>query len=332
MRFSQRNAEIYLYATELTNNNIEASDLYIYRLAEKKALQIAQVSRVLKENAVDCLLNQGIINLSEKKIKQKAKIHLSTGKTVIYKIGDKPFTNICDYMDHCSYKCNSSPVNEINKDTYNEKFIIMNTEKIIRKIRNLYKEHYIYSKTNLIMAINRIKKYPLIQINIALNQLINDKNEYITDMLGRTGFLVNIGEYYMFQPIELDNKHITRFSRSHPIDYKREQINITLPEKIIKLKGDNIDINQIIREIEEKYKMALTDQIIERNNWYTTCNFAIQRLKEYIPIDLLERYILEHIIDTLYLNKRELINYIYFKDNLTKLEKLIKKYLGFIYY
>ena len=77
----------------------------------------------------------------------------------------------------------------------------MNIEKIIRKIRNLFKEHYIYKKNHLIMAINRIKKYPLIQIYAALNQLITDKNEYISDILGRNGFLVNIGEYYMFQPI-----------------------------------------------------------------------------------------------------------------------------------
>ena len=35
----------------------EAADLYIYRIAEMKAVQIGRVSRILKESAVDCLLN-----------------------------------------------------------------------------------------------------------------------------------------------------------------------------------------------------------------------------------------------------------------------------------
>ena len=34
--FDQRNVEIYLYGTKL-DNNIEAADMYIYRLAERKA-------------------------------------------------------------------------------------------------------------------------------------------------------------------------------------------------------------------------------------------------------------------------------------------------------
>ena len=35
----------------------EAVDLYIYRIAELKALQVGRVTRLLKESSVDCLLN-----------------------------------------------------------------------------------------------------------------------------------------------------------------------------------------------------------------------------------------------------------------------------------
>ena len=72
--------------------------------------------------------------------------------------------------------------------------------------------------------ITQIKSFPLEQIYTALNYLITEKNEYITDMLGRLGKLVNVGDYYMFQPIELGTKPITRFERVVPIDYKRKKI------------------------------------------------------------------------------------------------------------
>ena len=52
--YNNRNVEIYLYGTELEGNKVEAIDLYMYRLAEKKAIQIGIVTRILKENATDC--------------------------------------------------------------------------------------------------------------------------------------------------------------------------------------------------------------------------------------------------------------------------------------
>ena len=38
--------------------------------------------------------------------------------------------------------------------------------------------------------------------------MVEDKNEYITDYYDRLGRLVNIGDMYLFQPMELDNKNI----------------------------------------------------------------------------------------------------------------------------
>ena len=53
--FSQRNVEIYMHST--IDGDKETADMYMYRLAESKAIQIGQITRVLKESAVDCLLN-----------------------------------------------------------------------------------------------------------------------------------------------------------------------------------------------------------------------------------------------------------------------------------
>ena len=41
------------------------------------------------------------------------------------------------------------------------------------------------------------------QIDAALTQMVNDKNEYITDRYNRIGNLINIGDLYLFQPLEI---------------------------------------------------------------------------------------------------------------------------------
>jgi superfamily II DNA or RNA helicase len=52
--FEERNVEIYLHGTVLDYDE-EAADVYVYRSAERKAVQIGRVTRVLKEISVDCL-------------------------------------------------------------------------------------------------------------------------------------------------------------------------------------------------------------------------------------------------------------------------------------
>ena len=142
-------------------------------------------------------------------------------------------------MEECSYECTpfkKITAGDINDDTYNETFIVMNIDKIIRRISNLMKEQYVYSKTDLVNRIRANKPYPLMQINSALSQLINDQNQYVTDMFGRLGHLVNIGDYYMFQPLNIDDKQIPYYERSRSLAYKRDKIilkNIQAPHVIL---------------------------------------------------------------------------------------------------
>ena len=69
-----------------------------------------------------------------------------------------------------------------------------------------------------------MKQYPIEQIYYALTYLINNKNEFIYDKYGRIGNLVNKGEYYLFQPIEITDENASIFERTVPVDYKRNSI------------------------------------------------------------------------------------------------------------
>lgn len=232
--FEERNVEIYLHAT-LPRNNEEPADMYVYRFAEKKAFQIGKITRVLKEIAVDCILNIGQTNFTVDKImamseNNNVELKLSSmdaatreQKKVVYKIGDKPFTDICDYMDNCSFVCSPTAViNETNliKNTYNEDFVKMNYAMIVKRVRQLFKEQGFYQRDVLIRLINILRTYPVEQIDYALSRFIDNRNEYLTDKLGRSGYLVNRGDIYAFQPVEITDESATILERTAPVDYK----------------------------------------------------------------------------------------------------------------
>ena len=141
--FEKRNVEIFLYGSRLDDENEEAADLYVYRLAETKSIKIGEVNRVLKEISVDCLLNSEQLNFSAEKLQQNVVQILSNGESINYQVGDKPYSEQCDYMERCLYQCKpTNIIGDINELSYSEAFIEMNTEKIIYRIKQLMKEKF----------------------------------------------------------------------------------------------------------------------------------------------------------------------------------------------
>ena len=357
--FSERNVEIYLYGSLMRDNVVEeTADLYIYRLAEAKAIQIGKVSRILKEMSVDCILNRGQNNFidmkdpemssnSENDVVKPVKLELSSGVTIEnYEIGDKPFSAICDYMESCSYVCR--PDKEMNDDnikldTYNENFIMMNNDKLIYKIKQLMKERFFYKKKDMIILLNLTKKYPLVQINAALHQLVEDKTEYIIDKYGRLGHLININDLYLFQPLENNDNHSSIYEKSIPMNMKHDRIIVTLPkdikvnEAIIRINNQDdklLDSDKLYKKIEESYKLAIEEQIIIKGeeNWYMFCYPAIGFLiKNGYDVNTLHYLIAEHIIDELRLSDIIIILRQFQKNPIfdkTEVFKFIKIYMS----
>ena len=267
--FEERNVEIFLYGTILENNEEESADLYVYRIAETKAVQIGRVSRVLKETSVDCILNHDQSNFTKENIQAKLgktyKQILSDGQVIPdFMVGDEPYSAELDYMKDGNYKCQPDKEitdEDLKENTYNEAFITMNSDKLLKKIRDLMRERYFYKKKELIQLLNRPKPFPIAQIYSALTQLIEDTNETILDKYGRVGYLVNIGEYYLFQPAELTDKHISIFDRSVPIDFKHGAIQLALPEKE-KVKEREKEKKREIQDLEKQ--MVATPQPLEK--------------------------------------------------------------------
>ena len=242
--FDKRNVQIFLHASVLESAGFETADLAMYRFSEIKALKIGTVSRALKESSTDCILNMKQNDFTAKNLDTEVELQLSTGDSIRYQLGDKPFTSACDYMKNCNYKCAPSEQQKqtqkqhIKLATFDESFILMNVENIIKIIKQAFRERHFYKKMDLIHFINRVKMYSLLQIHFALTQMIQDNSEYVVDMYGKYGYLVNIGEYYFFQPAELTDPSISIFEKSTPIPFKRDKITLFIkPENVKKGQG-----------------------------------------------------------------------------------------------
>ena len=355
LEFEKRNVELFMYGTILEDEEEESADLYVYRGAEYKAVQMGKVSRVLKETAVDCIIHHDQTNFIKEnfeKIEENRNITqiLSDGKVLEhFKIGDIPYSAECDYMESCDYKCYPDKENiNVNMNSYNESFIVVNSDKIIQKIKMLMRERFFYKKRDLIQLINIPKPYPIVQIYAALTQLIEE--DTITDRYGRNGYLVNIGDYYLFQPSELKNKNISIDERSIPVDYKNQKIKFDVKPFIkgaqdkAKPNIDNVQevdtavSNKLIYEMRDNYNMTIHfmrgDEKVPRgdDNWYKHCGITFKKLIKENVLGESEALLLliEHIVDMLMFDEKvELLNSIYSAnvDVLDDFEMTIKKYL-----
>ena len=342
LEFEKRNVEIYLHGTILDRDE-ESADLYVYRSAEKKALQIGQVTRLLKETAVDCQLNIGQTHFTEAKLladvaNRDIHIQLSSGQRVPFNIGDKPRTDICDYMENCMDTCAVRETFPRNKSTYDEQFVKNNSTMIMKKIKDLFLERHVYSRDHLIGAINLVKKYPIEHIYYALTRFINNKNETITDKYGRIGHLISRGEYYAFQPNEIMDESLSVFERSFPVDYKPVSLEIELPKEIkgvpptrdVNVRSPTREPDMATAVLARTYSEIMEDitktiQIVRNpdpphikaseNNWFKHEN-KINLLLMEPPYSLnpteIDRYVIHHYLDVLPLaDKLTLVNHVY---------------------
>jgi hypothetical protein len=346
--FEKRNVQIYLHGTWM-GDAMEAADMYVYRLTERKSMQIGRVTRTLKEIAVDCHLNIGQTQFTVDRWLEVARnkhitMRLSDRSSIPFRIGDQPFTDICDYMDTCEFQCRPShDMSRVgDKDlvlaTYGDSYAMVNASSIVQRIRQLFREKHMYTRKQLVSAINVPRKYPMEQIFAALSQFLRDNHTgagYLMDTYGRKGYLVNRGDHYAFQPGEITDEKITMMERMKPVPYSREKLVLELPKEIRRAEDVAFDdenspreedveatavetvapkkpkesekrhlrYGAIVAELTGQWEKAMVEQEVKQGNkdWYMHCS----RLQSYlwteyqISAEQYAKYVAYHAIDML---------------------------------
>ena len=363
----ERNVEIYQYAAimDKTTNRLglqETIDLRNYSIAENKDIIIKNITRIMKESAVDCILFKNMNIVDENKTSKQI---TSTGEVLNIPIADKPYSPICDYKKDCKYKCNWEPNPRknypINTDTYNISFAINDIDIAKKFIKQLFKENIVFELKTIEYFI--LEKYPELDklfIYSALENLVDNKNEIIYDKFNRKGYIIYRGDYYIFQPFELEREDIPLIYRMYPLDIKTktvdlESINIDYKNEKQEFSKNNINDDKFSKSIfkkienlielhkeiylyntkEDHYKeycLAIIGLIIDKlNNKEEELfikNILIKYLTEYFNEKYNKNDLLPLVIE--YLDKNNiLINY--YKDILVDKTKINKNiYVGFI--
>jgi hypothetical protein len=343
--FVERNVQIFLHSTMLKKREEESADLYIYRTAEKKAEKIGKVTRVLKENAIDCIVNNAQLNFNYKNFEtMQVRQILSNGKEIDnLTVGDVPYSPNCDYQSSCEYTC-TNKTSEITDEYEDLKSLDKLNEFAIKTILYMFKLEHFYKFSDF------LSKFTTNQLNYAFTKLIDDQT-VIYDKYNRPGRIVNVGEYYLFQPIELKDKQITIFDRSVPIDTKMQGIVFNIKEnarqlkqtraqdeelhKLLMMDREDTEIDdkqimltpkelgvffkkpQILFDAETEYKKVQRlleyPANINKANWYEYCAVVFNQLlaEKIMKKEDLDEYLIDHIIDCMiYRNKRALLFYL----------------------
>lgn len=201
---AQRNCTIHLHVVNVPE--YETGDLYAYRLAVRKAQPIGRVTRLMKINAWDCMLNIDAILLKEL---PKRAIVDAQGRSLEESLQDKPFSSFCDFMERCEYACGSTPVPraEVGKDTSTYSTFDFRRTFLERQERlaDLFYDEDVAIPLSLIKD-TVYKGIPWSIAVIGLRDILGSLRVRRYD--GITGTLIYLNGYIVFQPNHVTDSQI----------------------------------------------------------------------------------------------------------------------------
>jgi len=155
----------------------------------------------------------------------------------------------------------------------------------------------------------------------------------IIDEYGRLGHLINIEQYYLFQPVELDNENDSIYDKSIPIPFKRSKFTVSIDSKKNtnkKEKPQKTKDKELVDNLNKKYQKVFSKHTIQRgeSDYYIYCSKIFDNFKTMgFQQSILETLMIEHLLQSLLFNDTvELINYLYYNIKLSTFEDKLKQY------
>ena len=228
--------KVYIYRYVVALEKELSSDELLYQKAELKYLTVKEIERSIKTTAVDCplLLHANVFPEELEKYKNCVEPTLEN-----LKAGKQICPALCDFKK-CDLKCTGTKLNneyweqrrykyldkkEINYNTFNDDLSKYEISLIKNKIKDLFKFKYIYLYNELLNIIK--KSYLDHQVELfdnyffdqALEDMMpkneNDFNNFsdtIYDKYNRSGYIIQRGKYYIYQPFN-ENEDVPMYYR-----------------------------------------------------------------------------------------------------------------------
>jgi superfamily II DNA or RNA helicase len=226
--FSDRTVEIYKYVSVYSKS--KSDDFFIdkekYILSEEKDRANKTVERLLKKISFDCSLMKS--------------------RNIEKGTDGSPE---CDYVN-CDFDClvQTPGTNKLDKSTYDlyiaffEKYLI---DFVTSKIQELFHEYYAWNITDIRSIIQ--SQEPQVNDEIIFHVLSRfvDEQVRVTDKFNRSGFLVNNGDLYIFNPNDIDIKS-SLFSKV--LDFSVKENKFKLTEYLDKI-GMSLSVSKREKEV-----------------------------------------------------------------------------------
>jgi hypothetical protein len=286
----KRNIIIYNYIS--TYKNEFTNDLNQLTKTLDKNINIKKVSRLLKQNAIDCFISKNI-NVS----KDYPDIEITTSKNITKKISqnDVNYSLECDY-DICDYNCiGVEKIENVDVSTYNifnDTVSNINISKIYIKKSFELKLFYTLEQLNYII-IAQDKYINDKSIFLALVEIINNK-EVIHDKFNRPGYIIQKSQYYIFQPNEILDEFIPIYLRKYPLKNRLYSIknlikytepttnNLTISSDISYNYYDKLVINKLLHnsQLYNKLLNNIDKNVINKLSLFDLLYIYIDKLEE----------------------------------------------------
>jgi hypothetical protein len=240
---------------------VESIDMYSYRTALRKAMTVGNVTRVLKENAMDCTLNREAILVDG-----LDPIDLIDSQGVERKVvnrNDVPLTPMCDWLETCDYKCYFNK-NEIianisidkqDTSTYDEYTARIQVNTLKKYIENLFgvEEQMFITFDSIAQHFNTIPRPLLASL---MMEMVQQKEFRLSLDENRKGRLLHKNGYYLFQPDKIKDTSIPIAIRVAQIPISRDEY---APKYIKKEVKEQVDVKALLGE-EASKKITVGDE------------------------------------------------------------------------
>lgn len=201
----KRNTTIFLHAVQILSEgvSVESADLFSYRTALKKSVQIGRITRMLKHYAVDCNLRKNVVFLTDSE-KMGTRDQRDSQRILRSRVPlrDMDYSAVCDWMD-CPEDFTCDPDIEVNMeqsdDSTYDAFSAKFTETKMKKQIQLLFSRKPYIPFDALVSILVQQGYSMSAVSIILQGIIN--NRLFRIQSGKQeGYLIYKNRYILFQP------------------------------------------------------------------------------------------------------------------------------------
>lgn len=200
----RRNVVVCHHVLQDPKDTCESIEIQRYRNAIMKQISISKTERLLKENAIDCGLNYAKLireNTQRRHIITSRETHIKS-----FSLDDNDYSKECDYMK-CGLKCSIMPPERKNDlSTYYPAQMIHEIETMKRTIQERIREGAIV----LPFPEDTIEK-------LAFVDMVEQKERF-EGPNGTCGYLIVIGNGYVFQPEIIEDPKLLMEHRHRIID------------------------------------------------------------------------------------------------------------------